>query len=310
MVGRGSDLCSLSRRTGEEGTGWVLGLAGLDGSPWVVRVGKRCRCFVGGACRLGCFVGVADSCFVWRCCRRIVGIVVARIGCKVEVGLVIGREDFAGRRPMLEVGSWRRSSKEDLGKFGLVDRNYFEANCTGRRRMMGLVDRSYPVTACGGLGDRGDAHGARLEDLERTGSVAGRRNSARPESVVHKVMHLSRTGCPDHFVRNHCSLEDYRCSNVQGPPVLHAYAVHQQPQVVLRIGMTLVELERSSHHCCSSTHAALVAWPGVARPQIHADPALDMMLVELALNSHRWLSFARWRNTRSYCSDSAKSIRT
>ena len=39
-------------------------LAGLGESPWVVRVGRHCRCFVVGVGRLVCFEEVEDSCFV------------------------------------------------------------------------------------------------------------------------------------------------------------------------------------------------------------------------------------------------------
>ena len=74
--------------------------------------------------------------------------------------------------------------------------------------------------------------------------------------------------------------------------------------------MTLVELGRSSHHCYSNLHAAVVAaWTGVAHSQIRADPAPGMMLVELGLHNHRYLSFAHQRSNRNCCFDSAKSMR-
>lgn len=245
---------------------------------------------------------------------------MARIDCRVEAGLAIGMEDSAGRSSsfvgfaekestvgpagcwrMWEVWSWRRSSREDLGRTGLVDRNYFEANCTARQKTMCPVGCSYPVTACDGRGDRDDDRDARSEDQERTDFVAGRKKSA-----VHMATHLSRIGCPDRFVQHHCSLEDCCYSSVQVPPDIRAYDVHQQIRVVLRIEMTLVELGRGSPHCCSALRAVLVALAGAVHPQIHAGLAPDMMLVELGLNSHRCLSFARWRNTRSCCSGSAK----
>lgn len=69
--------------------------------------------------------------------------------------------------------------------------------------------------------------------------------------------------------------------------------------------MTLVELGMSSHHCCSSLHAVLVAAAaGAVHPKIRAGRAPGMMLVELGLNNHRCLSFAHQRSTRSCCSDS------
>ncbi len=70
--------------------------------------------------------------------------------------------------------------------------------------------------------------------------------------------------------------------------------------------MRMVELGRSSQHCCSGLQVALVAAPGIVHPQIHAGPAPGMMRGELVLNSHRCLSFARQRSTRSCCSDSAR----
>lgn len=51
----------------EEGTGSVPKLAGLGENPLGVREGVWCMRFVVrfvfGACRLGCFAGVEDSCF-------------------------------------------------------------------------------------------------------------------------------------------------------------------------------------------------------------------------------------------------------
>lgn len=149
-AGRDSGLGSLSQKMGVEGTGLVLDLAGLGGSPSVVRVHRRCRCFVvGGVCRLGCSEGVGDSCFVKGCRRCWTVLAVARIDCRRAVGLVVGMEDSAGRssscavkegrvgsagcRLVWELGSWDKSSKEDRGRTGLVDRNGFEANCIAQQ---------------------------------------------------------------------------------------------------------------------------------------------------------------------------------
>ena len=73
--------------------------------------------------------------------------------------------------------------------------------------------------------------------------------------------------------------------------------------------MKLVELARSSHRCCSSLNAVgLAAQAHVVHWQIHAGLAPDTTLVELGLNSHQYLSFARLMNSRSCCADSAKLI--
>lgn len=79
----------------------MLDLAGLGGSPLVVRVRRRCRRFVVGGCRLGCSEEVEGSCFVQGFRRRIVGAVVARIDYRVAVGLVLGTKDSAGRNSNL-----------------------------------------------------------------------------------------------------------------------------------------------------------------------------------------------------------------
>lgn len=67
MAGRDSGRDSLSWRMAEEGTGSVPKLAGLGENPLGVREGVWCMRFVVrfvfGACRLGCFAGVEDSCF-------------------------------------------------------------------------------------------------------------------------------------------------------------------------------------------------------------------------------------------------------
>ena len=128
-----------------------------------------------------------------------------------------------------------------------------------------LVGRSYSVTACVGRGDHDDDRDVRLEDQRRTDSVVDRKDSAKLESAVHKAVHRSRIGWPDHIVKSQRSLEHRRCSSVQALPklsallLLGAYAVSQQILVVLRPDMMLVELVRSSHHCCSSLHAVAVA---------------------------------------------------
>ena len=60
-------------------------------------------------------------------------------------------------------------------------------------------------------------------------------------------------------MESHCSFEHYRYSSVHMMTESYASAVHQQIRVVLRPGMTLVELERSSYHCCSSLKAVTVS---------------------------------------------------
>ena len=55
--------------------------------------------------------------------------------------------------------------------------------------------------------------------------------------------------------------------------------------------MTLAELGKGSHHCCSNLQA-VVALFGDGQLQVRAGLAPGMMLVELGLNSHRCWSFA------------------
>lgn len=172
---------------------------------------------------------------------------------------------------------------------------------------MGFVSRSYPETACAGRGDRDAGRDDRLEDQKRTGSLVGCKSS---ESAVRRAVRLTRIGCPDHFVKSPCSLEHYRYSSPHTATELYSYVVHQQIRVALRPGRTLVELERSSHHCCSSLKAVTVSYSGIVHRRIHADPAPGKKLVVLGLNSHRCLSFVRRKSTRNCCSGSAKSIST
>ena len=72
--------------------------------------------------------------------------------------------------------------------------------------------------------------------------------------------------------------------------------------------MTLVELERSSCHCCSSLLAVIAAWFHIAHWQIHAGPAAGTMLVELERNNRQCLSSARQMSTRNCCSDPTELI--
>lgn len=116
----------------EEGTGLVLGLAGLGESPSVARGRRRCGRLVVGVCRLGCFEEAADSYVEWGSRSR---TVVMRMDCRAEVGLVLGMEHSAGRnssfvghavrgdmvgsadcRPVWGLGSWCKSSMEDQGR--------------------------------------------------------------------------------------------------------------------------------------------------------------------------------------------------
>ena len=208
VVGRGSGRGSLSQRTGEVGTGLVLGLAGLGESPLVVQARRRCRRFVGvGVCRLGYF-GEGEGSYFGKGCRKCLAVLaVVRIDCRTEVvGLVVGMEDSAGRkwscavkegrlgsagcRLVWELESWDTSWKEDQGRTGLVDR-------------MCLVIRSYLGGACAGRGDRDVDRDARLEDQERTDSVVGCKYSAKPASAVYMVVRLSHTGCLGRFVTDH-----------------------------------------------------------------------------------------------------------
>ena len=75
----------------------MLELAGLGESPLVVRVRRGCRRFVVAACRLVYLPEVEDSCFVKACRKHLTVLVVACTDCRVEVGLVVGMEDSAGR---------------------------------------------------------------------------------------------------------------------------------------------------------------------------------------------------------------------
>ena len=154
---------------------------------------------------------------------------MARIDCRVEVELVVGMRNSAGRRLAWDRGSRRRSSKEDLRRTDLVDRNCFERDCTAQQldqRMMCLVGRSYPVVACDGRGDRDDDRDVRLEGREMTDSAVDRKYCVKLESAVHMVVRRSRTGYPDHIVKSHRNFEHYRYSSVQMVPVPPAYAVH------------------------------------------------------------------------------------
>lgn len=221
-----------------------------------MQVPGRCRCFAVEVCRLGCSGEVEDSYFAQGYRKHQIVLVAARIGYRMEVGLVIGIEDsagrnsgcvglavkegrvgFAGYRRACARESWRRSSKEDLRRTDLVDHNCFEANRIAQR-LMCLVGHSYPVRACGDHGDRDDDLGVRLEDQERTDSVVGRKCSANFDSAVHMAVRLSCAGCPDQFVKNYCSLEHYRYSSVQSLLELAAYAVQQQIRVVPMPDMT------------------------------------------------------------------------
>ena len=67
----------------------------------MVRVRRRCRRLVVGGCTLGCSEEVEGSWFVQGFRRRIVGAAVARIGYRVEVGLVLGMENSVGRNSNL-----------------------------------------------------------------------------------------------------------------------------------------------------------------------------------------------------------------
>lgn len=74
----------------------MLDPAGLGESPLVVRVDRRCRCFV-GVCRLGYSEEVEDSCFARGCRKRSTVQSLTHIGCRAEVGLVVGIARSAGR---------------------------------------------------------------------------------------------------------------------------------------------------------------------------------------------------------------------
>ena len=91
-----------------------------------MRARRCCRCFVVGVCKLDCSEGVEDSCFVKGCRNCVTVLDVADIDCRMEVGLVAGMEDCAGRRPVSEFVGWSMRSKENLGRTGLVDRSCFE----------------------------------------------------------------------------------------------------------------------------------------------------------------------------------------
>ena len=95
-----------------------------------MRARSHCRHFVVGVYRLGYSEGVEDSCFVKGCRKWKTVLIVVGMGYRKEVDLVIGTENFAGRRLVSECASWSRSLKEDLGRIGLVDHNCCsEANC-------------------------------------------------------------------------------------------------------------------------------------------------------------------------------------
>ena len=172
----------------------MRGFAGLGESSLAVPVRRRCRRFVVGVCKPGCFEGVEGSWSVWGCCRRNGGIVVVRIGYKVEVGLVNGMVDSAGH-------SWR------LVGFAVKEDMVGSAGCRSGWK----------------LGSWGRYS---KEDRERTDSVVGRKSSARPECAVHMAVRLSCIGRLDYFAEHHCSLEYYRCSNVRALLALFAYAAH------------------------------------------------------------------------------------
>lgn len=127
-AGRGSGLGSLSQTTGEEGTDWVLDLVGLGESPLVVRAHRRCRCFAVGVYKPGCSEGAEDSCFAKGCRKCVTVLIAADIDYRMEVDLVVGMEDHAGRRPVSVCVGWSMRSKENLGRTGLVARSCFEGN--------------------------------------------------------------------------------------------------------------------------------------------------------------------------------------
>lgn len=141
-MGRRVGWGSRMRRTGGEGTGLVLGLAGLGESPLAGRVDRRCRRFVVGRGRLGYFVGVGDSCFGWGYCRRLTGLAVRRSDCRVEVALagrklssvgrVGGRVGSAGCKTAWRLGRWRRSSGDGLRRNCLTGHNCLETHCIGQ----------------------------------------------------------------------------------------------------------------------------------------------------------------------------------
>ena len=124
--------------------------------------------------------------------------------------------------------------------------------------MMDFVGRNYPETASAGRAGRDDGRDVQLEDQEKTDSAVGRKNSAKPESAVRRQARLTRIGCPDHFVESQCSLEHCRYPSVHMVTELYAFAVHQLIRVVLRRGMTLVELGRNSHYWCLSLKTVTV----------------------------------------------------
>ena len=173
--------------------------------------------------------------------------------------------------------------------------------------MLCLVDRTHPVTAYYGRDDRGGDRGARLVDQKRTGFVVARKKSGRPEFAVHMAVRLSRTGCPVHYVKSYYSLGSYRYPSVQLGIAQQQHGVHQQIRVVPKSYTTLVELERSSRHCCPETVVAEAGAVAVY-PQKHAVLALGMTLVEPVLSSLHCLNFARRWNIRNCCSGPAESI--
>ena len=225
-MGKNSVLGSPSQTMGEEGTDLALDLVGSGESPLVVRARRRCKCFVVGVYKLGYFEGVEDSCFVkgWR--RYLTVRIVAGIDYRMKIGLVVGMEESAGRRLVLECVSWKMSLMEDQKRTGLVDHSCFEMHCIVQlpnSRMMCHEGRSYPVTACDGLVDLD----VDSEDQERTDPAVDHKEFAKPESAVHMRVRLSRNGCPDdHIAKSQRGSEHYCRLNFQVVPASVVYAVH------------------------------------------------------------------------------------
>lgn len=271
MVGRNSVLGSLRPMMGAEGIGPDLDLAGWGESPWVGRVRRRCRGFVGEGCKLGCSAEVADSCFGKGCRKCSTVLVGAGIGCMVGGGLVIGMKDPAGR-------SWRLVRVgEKEGRFGSA------GGFAGCSLVWGYESQRR----------------SSKEDPRRIGSVVGRMNS-----VVHMTVRLSCTGCLDRTVKTQCGLEYCRCQNVQVWPAPVSHVVRRRILVVLKTDTMLEELGKSSYHHCSSLHA-VVAAPGyhAVHWQTHAGLVPGTMLVGLGLNNHHCSSFVHPMNNHN-CFDS------
>lgn len=138
-------------------------------------------------------------------CRKCLTVlIVAGIDYRMEVGLV----NYAGRRLVSECVSWNMSPKANLKRTGLADHSCFETYCIDQPpnwRIMCFEGRSYPVTACDGLGGLD----VDLEDLERTDSAVDHKEFAKPESAAHTAVHLSRIGCPGHTAKSQRGLEHY-----------------------------------------------------------------------------------------------------